>query len=122
MSHARLAAQDSISDLTFAHGELSVYTQVIERLLAAGVRPASVKRAKGPLAGKKFVLTGGLDAMTRPEAQRRIEALGGRLLSSVSKETDFVVVGSEAGSKLAKAKALGVRTLDEREFLRMVGG
>jgi len=96
--------------------------KVIERLLAAGVRPASVKRAKGPLAGKKFVLTGGLDAMTRPEAQRRIEALGGRLLSSVSKETDFVVVGSEAGSKLAKAKALGVRTLDEREFLRMVGG
>src|SRR5438552_2711377 len=96
--------------------------KVIERLLAAGVRPASVKRAKGPLAGKKFVLTGGLDAMTRPEAPRRIGALGGRLPPTVSKEADFAVVGSEAGSKLAKAKALGVRTLDEREFLRMVGG
>ena len=96
--------------------------KVIERLLAAGVRPAAVKRAKGPLDGKKFVLTGGLDAMTRPEAQRRIEALGGRLVGSVSKETDFVVVGAEAGSKLAKAKALGVRTLEEREFLRLIGG
>jgi DNA ligase (NAD+) len=94
---------------------------VIERLLAAGVRPAPVTRPKGPLAGKKLVLTGGLEAMSRPEAQRRIEALGGRVVSSVSKETDFVVVGSDAGSKLKKARSLGVKTIDEAEFLRLVG-
>ena len=95
---------------------------VIRRLLDAGVRPAPVTRRKGPLAGKKFVLTGALTTMTRPEAQRRIEARGGRVVSSVSKESDYVVVGAEAGSKLAKAKALGVRTIDEDEFVRLVEG
>jgi len=94
--------------------------RVIKRLLDAGVRPAPVVRPKGPLSGKKLVLTGGLASMTRPEAQRRIEALGGRVVSSVSKETDFVVVGTEAGSKLAKAKSLGVRTLDEKAFVRLL--
>ncbi|HYR97017.1 MAG TPA: NAD-dependent DNA ligase LigA [Candidatus Binatus sp.] len=96
--------------------------RVIQRLLEAGVKPAPVTRRKGPLAGKKFVLTGTLATMTRPEAQRRIEARGGRVVSSVSKESDYVVVGAEPGSKLKKAKALGVRTLDEDEFVRLVEG
>src|SRR5437667_68020 len=95
--------------------------KVIQKLLAAGVRPAAVSRPKGPLAGKKFVLTGTLETMTRPEAQRRIEALGGRLQSSVSKETDYVVVGVDPGSKLAKAKALGVRTVEEKAFVKLLG-
>ena len=94
--------------------------KVIQRLLDLGVRPAPVTRAKGALAGKKFVLTGGLAAMTRPEAQRRIEALGGRVVSSVSKETDYVVVGAEPGSKLAKAKKLRVPVLEEDAFLRLL--
>ena len=58
--------------------------------------------------------------MTRPEAQRRIEALGGRVTSSVSAQTDWVVVGEEAGSKLAKAKKLGIALLDEDGFRRLV--
>jgi DNA ligase (NAD+) len=96
--------------------------QVIRRLLDAGVRPAATARRQGPLSGKKLVLTGGLAGLTRPEAQRRIEALGGRVVSSVGKGTDLVVVGAEPGSKLAKAKALGIRTLDEAEFMRLLEG
>ncbi len=96
--------------------------KLIAKLERAGVRPAPVVRRHGPLEGKKFVLTGGLASMTRPEAQRRIEERGGRIVSSVSKETDYVVVGAEAGSKLKKAEKLGVPLLDEDAFLRMVGG
>ena len=95
--------------------------KLVQRLRTAGVTPARIVRREGPLTGKKLVLTGGLAAMTRPEAQRRIEALGGRVVTSVSKETDFVVVGTDAGSKLAKAEKLGVATLDEDAFLRLLG-
>jgi DNA ligase (NAD+) len=95
--------------------------KVIQRLLDAGVKPAPVARPKGPLAGKKVVLTGTLESMTRPEAQRRIEALGGRVLGSVSRETDWVVAGADPGSKLTKAEKLGVPVLDEKQFLRLLG-
>jgi len=94
--------------------------KVIDRLRAAGVRPRAVEAPKGPLVGKRFVLTGGLDSMSRLEAQRRIEALGGRVTSSVSKETDYVVVGADPGSKLAKAEKLGIRVLDEDAFRALV--
>jgi DNA ligase (NAD+) len=94
---------------------------LIGRLLEVGVAPAAVKAVRGPLSGKKFVLTGSLASMTRPEAQRRIEALGGRVVSSVSKETDYVVVGEDAGSKLARAEKLGVARVDEDEFRKLVG-
>jgi DNA ligase (NAD+) len=93
----------------------------VRRLLAAGVRPAWEKRAGGELAGKRFVFTGGLTTLSRHEAQARVERLGAAVASSVSKNVDYVVAGAEAGSKLKKAKALGVAILSEEEFLALVG-
>jgi DNA ligase (NAD+) len=71
--------------------------------------------------GKTFVLTGTLPSLTRPEATRLIEERGGRISGSVSKKTDFVLAGEEAGSKLDKAKALGVKIIDESAFQKMLG-
>lgn len=75
-----------------------------------------------PLAGKKVVLTGTLTTMSRSEAKERIEKLGGRVVSSVSGKTDMVVFGSDSGSKLDKARALDVVTVDEEAFLDLIGG
>jgi len=74
-----------------------------------------------PLAGKTVVFTGTLDTMTRPEAKARAEALGAKVAGSVSKKTDYVVVGADAGSKAAKARELGVNTLKEKEWLELIG-
>ena len=71
-------------------------------------------------AGKTFVLTGTLPTLTREEATAKIEAAGGKVSGSVSKKTDFVLAGAEAGSKLAKAQELGVKILDEAEFRNML--
>jgi DNA ligase (NAD+) len=70
--------------------------------------------------GKTFVLTGKLEQFTRDEAARLIEQRGGRVASSVSKKTDFVIAGSDAGSKLTKAESLGVKVLNEDEFKLMI--
>jgi DNA ligase (NAD+) len=99
--------------------------EVIADLRAAGVRwregePARAATA-GPFAGKIVVLTGTLAAMTRDEARARVEAAGGKVAGSVSKKTDFVVAGDEAGSKLDRARELGVEVLDEARFLAMLG-
>ncbi len=100
--------------------------QLIERLRKAGLNfksslysPAASRT--GALAGKTFVLTGELDSMTRSEAAAKIEALGGKVSSSVSKKTSFVIVGKNPGEKYEKAKQLGVPILNEEEFLRLIG-
>lgn len=94
---------------------------VIRKLLARGVSPAGgVRRAGGPLAGKTFVFTGTLPTLGRKEAQEMVERLGGRAAGSVSKKTDYVVAGEEAGSKLERARELGVSVLTEEEFRRML--
>ena len=74
---------------------------------------------RAPFAGKTFVLTGTLPTLTREEATAKIEALGGKVSGSVSKKTDYVLAGADTGSKLAKAQELGVKILDEAEFLKM---
>jgi NAD-dependent DNA ligase len=87
-----------------------------------GRRPAPQHQPavlKGPLAGKTFVLTGTLPNFKREEAAARIEAAGGKVSGSVSKKTDYVVAGAEAGSKLDKAQKLGVKIIDEAELLRL---
>jgi len=95
--------------------------RLVERLLAAGVSPApeEVDR-RGPLAGKTVVLTGGLSRMSRDEAKAEIERRGGKVSGSVSRKTDLVVAGEEAGTKLEKAKGLGVRVVAEAEFLALL--
>ena len=90
--------------------------------LGGRISPTAPASSGSALAGKTFVITGTLPTLSREEATARIEAAGGRASGSVSKKTHYVLAGEEAGSKLEKAKALGVPVIDEAEFLRMVGG
>ena len=94
--------------------------QLIENLLKVGIKIIPPEKFGTKLKGKKFVLTGTLESMTRAEAERRIRLLGGHPSSSVSKETDFLVVGKNPGSKLDKAKKLGVKIITEKEFLTLI--
>jgi DNA ligase (NAD+) len=96
--------------------------KVLEKLRKAGLQfeQKRVRKAEGNLAGKQLVLTGTLPNYSRDEATRLIEEAGGRVIGSVSKKTDYVVVGADPGSKLDKARALGVRTIDEEELLKLL--
>jgi DNA ligase (NAD+) len=96
--------------------------ELVKRLREAGLTFAGKKRERGTkLAGKTFVLTGTLTRYTRDEAKKMIEDAGGRVSGSVSKKTDYVVAGSDAGSKLDKAKELGVPVIEEKEMEQLLG-
>ncbi len=96
--------------------------RMIQRLREAGVTivEESAPGAAGPLAGKTFVFTGTLKNMTRGQAEALVKAAGGRISSSVSRKTDYVVAGEEPGSKLERARALGVKVLSEEEFQKLI--
>ncbi|SMC71923.1 DNA ligase (NAD+) [Desulfocicer vacuolatum DSM 3385] len=104
--------------------------QVIERLLANGVRisdfsmkapqPGATLEDPGPFLGKTVVLTGNLEMMTRSDAKKKLQSLGAKVTSSISTKTDFLVAGASAGSKLTRAKALGITILDEVQFKEML--
>lgn len=129
-------AKQSIDDLTQVHeiGPIvaeSIYNffhnrknlKILEKLKKGGVKfPEEKAIAKEtPLSGKTFVLTGGLESFSRDQATKMIEEMGGRVTSSVSKKTDYVVVGKDPGSKYDKALELKVKTVDEKEFRKLVG-
>jgi len=96
--------------------------ELVKRLEKAGLKFTGEKKERGTkLAGKTFVLTGTLAKYTRDEAKKMIEDAGGKVAGSVSKKTDYVVAGADAGSKLDKAKELGVAVVDEKEMEKLVG-
>jgi DNA ligase (NAD+) len=107
----------------FLHNEFG--RQAVEDLAELGVKMTAPKKpaaaAQGPLAGKTLVVTGTLEKYSREEIEKLIEELGGRAASSVSKNTDYLVAGDEAGSKLDKAKKLGVKVIGEAEFQKLIG-
>ncbi len=98
--------------------------EVLDGLVKVIRWPAQAPRPVGdaPLAGKRFVITGTLDAMPRDEAKRRLEALGAKVSGSVSRKTDYLVAGAKSGSKRGKAQELQVTILDEKKFLELIDG
>lgn len=129
IKHASLDEINSIYDF----GEVmakSVYEwfhdknnlKLLDKLIAAGVKVKSLKLSAKNLkfSGKTFVLTGGLNRLTRDQAKAKIRELGGDISSSVSKNTDYVIAGADPGNKFEKAKKLGVKIINEEEFLKMI--
>jgi DNA ligase (NAD+) len=97
--------------------------QLVDRLRTAGLQfEHTKKKTAGTLAGKTFVITGTLPTLSREEAKDRIEAAGGKVSGSVSKKTSYVVAGEEAGSKLDKARELGIPVLDEAALTELIVG
>jgi DNA ligase (NAD+) len=101
--------------------ELEIQPERGASLRVSGDNATGGAMLRAPFTGKTFVLTGTLPTLTREEATAKVEALGGKVTGSVSKKTDFVLAGAEAGSKLDKAQSLGVKIIDEKEFLKLGG-
>src|SRR5205823_8124291 len=105
--------------------ESNIGKKILQRMKQLAIeskneKVSAKKMSELPLAGKTFVLTGTLPSTTRDDASAKIEALGGHVSGSVSKKTDYLLAGSEAGSKLGKAKELGVKIIGQKEFQRML--
>jgi len=97
------------------------HRDILRRLEKAGLKlSAEKKKNKGPFAGKSFVLTGTLESTTRDKAKEIIEVNGGRVAGSISTSVSALIVGEDAGSKLDKAKKLGIELWDEKNFLSMI--
>lgn len=118
---------DKVADAILEFRQNPHNQQLIDRLFAAGVRPQSVEKkqpivasADDPIAGKTFVLTGELTTMTRTEAKEKLEARGAKVGGSVSKNTDVVIAGDNAGSKLDKARELNITVWDEAQFVEAI--
>lgn len=111
------------ADVVFAELNSEPLRKVFEGLASAGVKLDSLRAPRAEsaaISGKTFVLTGSLPTLKRDDAADRIKNAGGKVAGSVSKKTDYVVAGEEAGSKLEKAKELGVPVIEEAELLRML--
>jgi DNA ligase (NAD+) len=125
---AKLEDFDAISDVGpvvsksifewFGDKDNLKYLEKLEK--AVKIKSEQKTGGRGKLAGKSFVLTGTLESLARDDAKAKIRELGGDVSESVSKKTDFVVAGIEAGSKLQKAESLGIKILSEKEFLNMI--
>jgi len=114
---------EEIAESILSYLEEASNRTIIERLLSAGVRPTSPQPVRvSPVEGRSFVLTGSLETLTRAEARDRIIGVGGRVSGSVSRRTDYVVVGKDPGSKLTKAREIGLTILDEEAFVKLLGG
>lgn len=113
-----------IADSILAFFRQEQNRKIIEKLRQAGVKleAEKVEAKELPLAGLEFVITGRLQTFTRQEAEARIKALGGKAGSDVTRKTNYLVVGEEPGSKLARAQTLGIKTLTEAEFLELLQG
>ena len=121
----QLVAIDGIGDVV-ADGIVQYFSEpqnldIIAALAAEGIDPTYIAETKqGVFVGKKVVLTGSLQSFTRGDASKLIEQNGGEVASSVSKSVNLVVAGAEAGSKLDKARQLGIEVIDEQTFLQML--
>jgi DNA ligase (NAD+) len=110
-----------VADSVYAWLNDERHQNYLQKLSDAGVRPRAVKRVEGPLSGKNFVITGTLSAFSREQAGERMVALGGKLQSSVTKDTSYVVVGDDAGAnKVKQAEKYGVERIDEDGLLKLL--
>jgi len=113
-----IGPQTAEAIVTFLSSEQEV--ELINRLLKSGFEFEQVENTSGSLQGKTFVLTGTLDRYSRDQAKEELEKRGARVTSSVSAKTDYLVAGKDAGSKLKKARDLGISVLEEAQFLELL--